>query len=54
VVNDLAGDALVLQTSETSRSSGTKLVVVARPIGAPELSSDRAARPTARPRVCAD
>jgi hypothetical protein len=54
VVNDLAGDALVLQTSETSRSSGTKLVVVARPIGTPVLSSDRAARPTARPRVCAD
>jgi hypothetical protein len=54
VVNDLAGDALVLQTSETSRSSGTKLVVVARPIGPPALSSDRAARPSARPRVCAD
>ena len=52
VVNDLSGDALVLQTSETSRSSGTKLVVVARPIGAPEVSSGRAARPTARPRIC--
>ena len=52
VVNELAGDALVLQTSETSRSSGTKLVVVARPTGAPELSSQHAAHPVPRPRVC--
>jgi hypothetical protein len=54
VVNDLDGDALVLQTSETSRSSGTKLVVVARPTGEAALTSERAARPTARPRVCGD
>jgi hypothetical protein len=52
VVNALAGDALVLQTSETSRSSGTKLVVVARPTGSAVLSSERAARPAAHPRVC--
>jgi hypothetical protein len=52
VVNELAGDALVLQTSETSRSSGTKLVVVARPTGIPTIASNRAARPVARPRDC--
>jgi hypothetical protein len=52
VVNDLAGDALVLQTSETSRSSGTKLVVVARPVGTPTMAPERAARPVARPRAC--
>jgi hypothetical protein len=54
VVNELAGDALVLQTSETSRSSGTKLVVVARPTGTPTIASNRAAAPVARPRVCGD
>jgi hypothetical protein len=54
VVNDLEGDVLVLQTSETSRSSGTKLVVVARPRDEPALTSERAARPTPRPRVCED
>ena len=52
VVNKLAGDALVLQTSETSRSSGTKLVVVARPTGTPTVASERAAQPVARPRAC--
>jgi hypothetical protein len=52
VVNDLAGDALILQTSETSRSSGPKLVVVARPVGTPVVASERAARPIARPRAC--
>jgi hypothetical protein len=54
VVNDLDGDGLVLQTSETSRSSGTKLVVVARPTDGPTLTSEQAARPTPRPRVCQD
>jgi hypothetical protein len=54
VVNELVGDALVLQTSETSHSSGTKLVIVARPTGAPELSTKRAAQPSPRPRVCVD
>jgi hypothetical protein len=54
VVNDLDGDALILQTSETSRSSGTKLVVVARPTDEPALTSERAARPVPRPRVCED
>jgi hypothetical protein len=52
VVNELEGDALVLQTSETSRSSGTKLVVVARPAGTPTMASERATRPVARPRAC--
>jgi len=52
VVNELAGDALVLQTSETSRSSGPKLVVVARPVGDPAVASGSAALPVARPRVC--
>ena len=52
VVNELAGDALVLQTSETSRSNGTKLVIVARPAGNPTMASERAARPLARPRAC--
>jgi hypothetical protein len=52
VVNELAGDALVLQTSETSHSTGTKLVVVARPTGAVAMVAARAARPDARPRAC--
>ncbi|MFL5651584.1 MAG: hypothetical protein ACJ777_09895 [Chloroflexota bacterium] len=52
VVNDLEGDALVLQTSETSHSSGTKLVVVARPTGQPTPASENDARPAPRPRRC--
>jgi hypothetical protein len=52
VVNRLPGDGVVLQTSETDHHTGTKLVVVARPLGAPEQVSSAEARPAARPRVC--
>lgn len=52
VVNDLEGDALVLQTSETSHSSGTKLVVIARPTGQPTPATEASARPVPRPRTC--
>ena len=52
VVNDLRGDGLVLQTSETDHHTGTKLMIVARPVGAAEPVSVTKARPEARPRVC--
>jgi hypothetical protein len=52
VVNSIRGDALVLQTSETDHHTGTKLMVVARPIGGPERVSVSDARPDARPRMC--
>jgi hypothetical protein len=52
VVNDLRGDGLVLQTSETDHHTGTKLMVVARPVGDAELVSETKARPQARPRAC--
>ena len=52
VVNEIAGNALVLQTSETPSDTGTKLVVIARPIGQPTRTSTAAARPVARPRDC--
>jgi hypothetical protein len=54
VVNGLRGDALVLQTSETDHHTGTKLMVVARPVGGPDQASATEARPEARPRVCGD
>jgi len=54
VVNRLSGDALVLQTSETSHSTGAKLVVVARPKGIATPVSMPSARPVARPRACGD
>jgi len=52
VVNELEGDALVLQTSETSHSTGTKLVVIARPTGQPTPATEKVARPLPRPRTC--
>jgi len=52
VVNELEGDALVLQTSETSHSTGTKLVVIARPTGQPTPATEKVARPVPRPRTC--
>jgi hypothetical protein len=52
VVNDLPGDGLVLQTSETDHHTGTKLMIVARPVGRAEPVSVTNARPEARPRVC--
>jgi hypothetical protein len=52
LVTDLRGDAVVLQTSETAHHSGTKLMVVARPFGAPERVSAKRAGPDPRPRVC--
>jgi hypothetical protein len=52
VVNDLRGDGLVLQTSETDHQTGTKLMIVARPVGGAEPVSVTKARPEARPRVC--
>jgi hypothetical protein len=52
LVNDLSGDAIVLQTSETDHHTGTKLMVVARPVGGPERVSAMEARPEARPRAC--
>ena len=54
IVNSLGGDALLLQTSETAHQTGTKLMVVARPVGAPEQVSPTEARPAARPRNCAN
>ena len=54
VVNGLSGDAVVLQTSETDHHTGTKLMVVARPAGAPESVSATEARPEARARICGD
>jgi hypothetical protein len=54
VVDRLLGNAVVLQTSETDHSAGTKLMVVARPIGAPERVSVTEARPVARARTCGD
>ena len=53
-VNDLRGDGVVLQTSETDHHAGTKLMVVARPFGGPERVSATEAGPDARPRVCGD
>jgi hypothetical protein len=52
VVHAIDGDALVLQTSETSHHTGTKLMIVALPVGAPRLVSQEAAHPRARPRAC--
>ena len=48
----IVGDALLLQTSETASSSGAKLTIVARQIGAAATATDRAAHPVANPRVC--
>jgi hypothetical protein len=52
VVNAIAGDALVLQTSETDHQSGPKLMIVARPLGAPQLAARGTAHPAAKPRPC--
>jgi len=54
VVNGLPGNAVVLQTSETDHHTGTKLMVVARPVGGPERVSATEARPEARARACGD
>jgi hypothetical protein len=52
VVHAIEGDALVLQTSETDRQSGPKLMIVARPLGAPQPASRGSAHPAAKPRQC--
>lgn len=52
VADGILGDALILQTSETSRHTGTKLSVVARPIGPAKTVATKDAHPAAKPRVC--
>lgn len=52
VADGILGDALILQTSETSRHTETKLSVVARPIGSASTVATKDAHPTEKPRVC--
>jgi hypothetical protein len=52
VVDAIVGDALVLQTSETAQSSGSKLVIVARQLGPADSAAASEAHPEAKPRVC--
>jgi hypothetical protein len=52
VAEGLLGDALILQTSETSHHTGSKLTVVARPIGSSATVATEDAHPKAKPRVC--
>lgn len=49
---DLPPNSVVLQTSENQFRTGTKVMVVARQVGAPALVSAGEARPAAHPRVC--
>jgi hypothetical protein len=52
VVNAIRFDALVLQTSETSRSTGPKLVIVARAVGEARDLGPGWSPPVPRPREC--
>jgi len=49
---ELPPDSLVLQTSEDSYRTGTKVMVQARQVGLPVVATRAEARPPARPRVC--
>jgi hypothetical protein len=48
----LPPNSLVLQTSEDQYRTGTKVMLVARQVGAPVLVTEEEARPPAKPRVC--
>ena len=49
---DLPPGSLVLQTSETPYRTGTKVMLVARQVGAPSPAVGDEAHPSARPRAC--
>jgi len=49
---DLPPNSLVLQTSETPYRTGTKVMVVARQVGAPAAVAPGEAHPPTRPKAC--
>ena len=51
-VFNLPPDSLVLQTSETPYRDGSKVMLVARQVGKPVVSTAEEAHPTARPHRC--
>lgn len=51
VADNLKGESLIMQASETASKTGTKLVVVARPVKVGGASQS-AAHPDANPRTC--